>query len=270
MSKSMPKVCRTDTLISGAPSGSDPGVAIWLFALIEFFQRLRELQSLSRGDAALQGRIGLIDDLETLFRCLVTPVLVRVMTLHQLLVARLDPLERDRAAELENGQGLVLGRAALGRALLRARLLAAVFPEDAEEVAPFPGIEPQALRHPRPERPARPLPNGVAPAKVLDLALAHAGVIIPPAIVIADMRQAEPVIFPEPITALGSSIQALVLAIRVIAAPQLGPVFGGPGIQPDMRRSLHEPSMGCRGLPSKPRRRRGFTPLGPLAGLPTT
>src|SRR5690348_441347 len=61
--------------------------------------------------AALERGIGLVDHLQSLFRRLVPAVRVRMVAFDQLLVARLQPRERQRQLQREDRERLLLGRA---------------------------------------------------------------------------------------------------------------------------------------------------------------
>ena len=100
MSQSMPKLWPTEMEISGV-SGS--------FAVVRF-SAIIDIQSFPLGGfgsasgalgGLFQGRIGLVDELELLFRSLVAAIGVRVEALNQFFVARLDLSENRRRLEAE-------------------------------------------------------------------------------------------------------------------------------------------------------------------------
>src|SRR5579864_4785778 len=100
----MPKVCRTETVMSGRSSVSSDGVVV--FTGITAFCRC----SLSRGVAGLERRISLVDDFETLLGVLVAAVGVGVVLFDQRLVARLEIRQRHRLVQVEHRQRTRLGR----------------------------------------------------------------------------------------------------------------------------------------------------------------
>src|SRR5882762_796076 len=151
--------------------------------------------------AGFQGRIGLIDDLQFLLGGLVAAMRVRVVLLDEDLVPRLEVHRGKGRLEVEDGERLIARR---GRARRRFRLMTIRPP-----IAPLPGailramaIKAERVAHPGAiargvalaELPSRALPHGVVPDLRLDLGLAHPGIVVPGAVVGADVFQAEPVV----------------------------------------------------------------------------
>src|SRR5208282_3235244 len=212
------------------------------------------MKSLSRGEAALQGGVGLVDDFQALLRNLVATVSIRVVELHQLLVARLELLEGDRPRELERRKGLRLG--GRPRALRALPLGLALLLEEVEEVAQPGLIEAPGAERTDAERPSGALPHRVAPEMELDLALVHACEIVPAPVIVAHMREAEPIIVGQALAVLGRAVEALLGAFRGIAAAQTRRRFRSPWIHADVGLSVHRLSMGRPGASSKPALRR--------------
>src|SRR4051794_40375814 len=148
--------------------------------------------------AGFQGRVGLVDDLEFFLGFLVAAMRVRVVLLDEDLVPCLEPHRGKWRINIENGQRLLTRRHGARLGVPVVPVMAVVGAAVRTVLAT--GIEPERVAYPRSrampfaEPPTRPLPDRVPPDLGFDLALAHAGVIIPRHIVGPDMLETEPVI----------------------------------------------------------------------------
>src|ERR1041384_784840 len=111
--------------------------------------------------ARLERRVSLVDDLQPLLRRLVAAMGVRVVELHKLLVARLEPAEREGRLEIEDKERLLLlreGTARRGRGLLLPAVGRALLEVEEAEI-----LEAHAEMHAdaRAQGPGRALPHGV-------------------------------------------------------------------------------------------------------------
>src|ERR1700722_7371791 len=197
-SLSMPKVCRTETVMSGR---SKPGVvvALGVVAAEDGFADAMVIRSAAlevpetggkSGEVALlERRIGEVDDLHPLLGRLVAAMDVGVMELHQLLIARLQPDQGEGRLQIEDGQRLLLRRGLHLRLATGLCLGLILDPEHAEILE----LRPIARADAAAERPARPLPHRVASQLGLDLRRAHPGIVVPGGVVGAHMVEAEPV-----------------------------------------------------------------------------
>src|SRR5438105_9443211 len=176
--------------------------------------------------AGFQGRIGLIDDLQVLLGGLVAAMRVRVVLLDEDLVLRLEVHRGKGRIEIENRECLVTRR---GGARRRFRLVT-VCPT----VAPLPGailrtmgIKAERVAHPGAiarrvalaELPGRALPYRVVADLGFDLGLAHTAIVVPGAVVAADMFEAEPVIAVEFEARSGRAEIGPGIAAGVVAQP---------------------------------------------------
>src|SRR6185437_16512642 len=189
----MPKVCRTDTVISGMPVGI---TSFWCFSvavavsgiiLIVFF-RASGFEERSAGEVAgLKGRIGEVDLFQFFLGFFIAAMHVGVMALHQLLIAHLETRQGERRRQVEEGERLLLDRARPLRRLLRRRVLVEIKKAKAAPFRAAQGADSGA------ERPGRALPDRVMPDMGLDLGAAHPGVVIPGGVIGTHMIEAEPV-----------------------------------------------------------------------------
>src|SRR5207248_265068 len=154
--------------------------------------------------AGLEGRIGLIDDLQLLLGGLVAAMGVRVVLLDQRLITRLEAQRGKRRFEIEHREGLFASRdgARGGIPGVTAMTIGPMTIRMTVGAAPvlLAGIKTERIADLRPrsvalaELPGRPLPNGVTPDLRLDLGFAHPRIIIPRDVVGTYMFKAEPVI----------------------------------------------------------------------------
>src|SRR5262249_51371362 len=154
-------------------------------------QKFGSMPAVSGEVAALQRRIGLVDDLEPLLGRLVAAMRIGVVQLDQFLVPRLEANEREGRLELEHQKRDRLGArrslVPLPRpSLARRSRLAGAITKDAEIIANRRSSRPVATA----ERPSRTLPNGVVADLRLDLPFAHAGIVIPCRIVFTNVLEA--------------------------------------------------------------------------------
>src|SRR5579872_2022669 len=212
MAQSMPKVWATAIVMSGKeplPAGAVVGDAISVAFVIcravrSDAPRVRsEAGCIRRGvlsdnGAAFQSAVGEVHGLEALLRRLVAAIGIGVELLGQRLVAAFDLFQCRARGQRQFGQRLlVLGlRPALG---LGPPALA----QDIDIVGDEFGAEDAMAMGPAAERPSRPLPHRVAPDDGLDLRGGHAGVVVPGAVVVAHMVEAEPVVVVHPLAGLG-------------------------------------------------------------------
>src|SRR5262245_2151270 len=105
----MPKLCRTGRKISGVSGSCEIGSVAAMNGMSRGSHRMGLGAAFGALGGLLQGRIGLVDQFELLFRSLVAAIGVGVEALHQLLVARLDLGENRRRLEAEKPKRLLLG-----------------------------------------------------------------------------------------------------------------------------------------------------------------
>src|SRR4029079_8658595 len=159
----------------------------------------------------------------------VATVGIGMMFLGQGLIAGLPVDHCDRPRELEDLESLLLrsgqwtARATLRLACLR--LLAGTkhvhFLEQAVGIVQgVIGWRTFSAR-PAPERPGRPPPGNVGTRVRLDLVLGHPGVVVPTAIVIAHMLEAEPAILVQPVAMARRAEFAAERAAGMLAHPEL-------------------------------------------------
>src|SRR5579872_5649079 len=186
----MPKVWRTETVISGPASGAKAlareeevvGVDMTRVPLVEGkFDRSRCLEM-----ARLQCGIGEIDLFQPLLRGPITAMDVGMVALHQIAVAGFEFNEREGRLELEDEKrAFFLGGGAL---LVDGWFI--VFHAEHAEIANPRGMN---ARHTGTQFPGRALPDRVVADLRLDLGRAHASIIIPGRVVEPDMIEAEPI-----------------------------------------------------------------------------
>src|SRR5580704_1692961 len=151
--------------------------------------------------AGFQGRIGLIDDFQFLLGGLVAAMRVRMVLLDEDLVPRLEVHCGKRWIEVENGERLVARRSGARRRFRLVTVRPAVAPRPRAILRAM-GIEAERIAHPRAitrsvalaELPRRALPYRVITDLGFDLGFAHPSIVVPRAVVGADMFEAEPVI----------------------------------------------------------------------------
>src|SRR5712692_2201833 len=91
---------------------------VWCFLVLRWKDEAAILRC-SVDIAGLEGRIGLIDDLQLLLGGLVAAMGVRVMLLDQHLIARLEAHRGERRFEIEHREGLLASRGGTCRGIPR-------------------------------------------------------------------------------------------------------------------------------------------------------
>src|ERR1700688_258981 len=210
MSLSKPKVCRTETVMSGRSIGvSAVPVVPGAEAMRIIGRSGRESRvagpvkpSPGREITRLENRIRLVDDLQPLLGLAIAAMRVGMVQFHQRLVARLEVGAAERVREIEHGERLLLlGEGAL--ATLARRLLV-LEPEHAVIAPACVKADAEAAA----ERPSGTLPHRIVPNLRLDLRCAHARIIIPSRIVVAHVVETKPVEHVQPLARARRAIVA--------------------------------------------------------------
>src|SRR5262245_19789234 len=238
MSQSIPKVWATEMVMSGneVPFSADAGV--WNAISCRF--PFRWTAALSDRGTVFQSAVGEIDRLQLLLGRLVPAIGVGMELLGQGLVAPLDLLRRRPGGQSELGQRL------LDLALRAGRFRRG--PPFGEGVDVFRDelmAEDVPRRRPTAERPSGPVPDRVAAHRRLDLLRLHPGIVVPGAIIVAHMVEAEPEIVVQPVARLRRPIEPFGGAAGMVAGLDRRRRILPPDTQLDLSEPLgHGVSMG--------------------------